>query len=117
MKDYPAYRRDMLKLVTKLRKEQPETLAAFGQLHQASTKEGVLSTRQKELIALAIAVTVRCDGCIASHVSDALRAGATREEIGEALDVAILMGGGPAAMYAAQAMNAVDQFLADAETR
>lgn len=72
-----------------------------------------MSAKVKELLALAIAVTVRCDGCIAFHVQDALRAGATREEIVEGLGVAILMGGGPAVIYAAQALTAVDQFDAE----
>ena len=64
------------------------------------------------LIALSIAVVVRCGGCIAFHVHDAIKAGATRDEIIEALDVAVLMGGGPALMYVAEAMDALTQFEA-----
>jgi AhpD family alkylhydroperoxidase len=79
-------------------------------LHHAAAADGVLNAKVKELIALAIAVNVRCDGCIAFHVNDALEAGATREEILEALGVAILMGGGPAMMYAVDALEALKQF-------
>jgi len=72
--------------------------------------EGALSARTKELIALAIAITVRCDGCIAYHVHDAVHAGATRGEIVEAIGVAVLMGGGPSAIYGAEALEALEQF-------
>jgi len=60
--------------------------------------------------ALGIGIAARCDGCIAYHVHDALRAGATRKEIVETIGVAIMMGGGPATMYGAQAFEALEQF-------
>ena len=88
----------------------PDVMKAFGGLHQAAGSDGVLDAKTKELIALSIGVVVRCAGCIAFHVHDALKAGATREEIIEALDVAVLMGGGPALMYVMEAMEALDQF-------
>jgi AhpD family alkylhydroperoxidase len=66
----------------------------------------------KELIALGIGIAVRCDGCIAYHVHDALRAGATHQEIVETIGVAVLMGGGPAAMYGSEALEALEQFEA-----
>lgn len=90
----------------------PDVMKAFGGLHQAAGSEGALDTKTKELIALSIGVVVRCGGCIAFHVHDALKAGATREEIIETLDVAVLMGGGPALMYVLEAMEALDQFEA-----
>lgn len=88
----------------------PDVMKAFGQLHQASAAEGALSTKHKELISVAIAVVIRCEPCIAFHVHDALKAGATRQEIAEAIGVAIGMGGGPAVAYGAAAMRAVDEF-------
>ena len=88
----------------------PDVMKAFQGLHHAAGSEGVLDVKTKELIALSIAVVVRCDGCIAFHVHDALKAGASREEIIEALDVAVLMGGGPALMYVLEAMEALEQF-------
>jgi len=92
-----------------LGKELPGVMAAFGQLHGSASKDGALSAKIKELIALAIGITVRCNGCIAFHVHDALSAGASREEILETIGVAILMGGGPSVVYGAEAMAAMRQ--------
>jgi AhpD family alkylhydroperoxidase len=91
-------------------KASPDLMKSFQGLHHAAGSDGVLDAKTKELIALSIAIVVRCDGCIAFHVHDAIKAGATREEIVEALNVAVLMGGGPALMYALEAMDAVNQF-------
>ena len=85
-------------------------MQAFGALHEASCAPGALDTKTKELIALAIAVAARCDGCIAFHTHDVLNAGASREEIAEALSVAVLMGGGPSLMYATHVVEAIEQF-------
>jgi len=107
---YPEYRTHLNELLLKLGKELPGPLSGFGQLHRHAVADGALSTKQKELIALGIGIAARCDGCIAYHVHDALRAGATRKEIVETIGVAIMMGGGPAAMYGAQAFEALEQF-------
>ena len=96
--------------MTKLGAELPETMTAFATLHKAASTKGALDTKMKELIALAIAITVRCDGCIAFHVCDALRAGAARDEIFETISVAVLMGGGPSVVYGTEAMEALNQF-------
>lgn len=93
-----------------LGEQLPNVMKAFGQLHQAGVTDGNLSAKMKELISVAIAVTVRCDGCIAFHVHDALAAGATPEEIAEAVGVAILMGGGPSVVYGTQALQAIEEF-------
>jgi len=107
---YPDQRRHLGKYLGKLRASIPETMKGFAQLHHAGSSDGALSAKTKELIALAVAVTSHCDGCVAFHTHDALKAGASDEEITEAMGVAILMGGGPAAMYAAHVMEAVEQF-------
>lgn len=88
----------------------PGPMAGFSTLHKAALEDGVLPRATKELIALAVGICGHCDGCIAFHVHDALEAGATRAEIEEAIGVAILMGGGPAAVYGADAMVALAQF-------
>ena len=88
----------------------PDVMKGFGALHKAAMSNGALDTKTKELIALAIAVSARCDGCIAFHTHDVLEAGATADEITDALGVAVLMGGGPAVMYATHVMDAVKQF-------
>jgi AhpD family alkylhydroperoxidase len=64
----------------------------------------------KELIALAIAISVRCEDCISLHIHDAIKAGASREEIMETVGVAIFMGGRPAVIYGAEALDALEQF-------
>lgn len=64
------------------------------------------------MIALGIAITVRCDGCIAYHVHDSLQAGSSSEEILETIGVAVMMGGGPSVVYGCEAMEALDQFAA-----
>ena len=111
-KDYPGYRRHLQGLVARLHKELPGSIGAFGQLHDKALAEGTLPAKTKELMALAISVVVHCEGCIAYHVHDALRAGAAREEILETLGVAVMMGGGPSAVYACEALEALDQYAA-----
>ena len=114
MKDYPKHHKEIQAGMANISKDIPETMKAFQKLHLAAASDGVLDAKTKELIALAIAVNVRCDGCIAFHVNDALKSGATRDEIMETLGVAILMGGGPSVMYAVEAVQAMEQFQAEA---
>lgn len=109
-KRYPDYYEHLRGLIEKLANQIPGPMSGFGQLHRESIAEGVLSAKVKELIALGIAIAVRCDGCISYHVHDALRAGATEEEIAEAIGVAVLMGGGPSVVYGSEALEAVEQF-------
>lgn len=110
---YPELYKTINSMMGELGKEIPGTMQAFGQLHAKATTEGALSPKVKELICLATAVTCRCDGCIAFHVHDALEAKASKQEIAEAIGVAILMGGGPSVMYGIQALEAVKQFEAE----
>ncbi len=110
IKDYSKNYNDLTKLMGEMGTKIPSTMKAFNALHKASTEDGVLTTKTKELIALGIAITVRCDGCIAFHVKDALSSGASSEEIMETIGVAIMMGGGPSAVYGCEAMEALSQF-------
>ena len=112
---YPQQLKHIKANMSVLATAQPDVMGAFGALHKAGSANGALDGNTKELIALAIAVTARCDGCISFHTHDALKAGASREEITDALGVAVLMGGGPSVMYAAHVIDAMDQFekLAD----
>ena len=88
----------------------PDTWNAFAQLHQAAVADGALPAKVKELMALAIAVVKRCDGCIAYHAKAAARRGATPEEVAEALGVALLMDGGTASVYGPRAWDAYREF-------
>ncbi|GAB4217686.1 MAG: carboxymuconolactone decarboxylase family protein [Synechococcales cyanobacterium] len=92
-----------------LARESPDVMRGFNTLHRAATAAGVLDTKTKELIALAIAVATHCEGCIGFHVKAALGSGATRQEILELLGVTILMGGGPALIYATHVLEALEQ--------
>lgn len=95
----------------KLSASQPALMETFWKLHKNVVGDGALDTKMKELMALAISVAARCDGCIAHHVRDALKAGATEEEITDTLGVAVLMGGGTSVVYATHAMEALEQFI------
>jgi AhpD family alkylhydroperoxidase len=109
MKNYSVIASEYHSGYAKLAEEIADTTATFGRLVMNATADGVLSTKTKELIAFAIAISVRCDGCIAHHSQAALKAGATRREVAEMIGIAILMGGGPASVYGAEALRAYDE--------
>ncbi|MGD2050180.1 MAG: carboxymuconolactone decarboxylase family protein [Chloroflexota bacterium] len=116
--DYIALRKELEQGLAQLGQELPGPMSGFARLHRKATAEGALSSSVKEMMALAISIVVGCEGCIAYHVHDAIEAGASRDELLETIGVAILMGGGPASIYATHAMEAVDQFsLLPAEIR
>jgi AhpD family alkylhydroperoxidase len=110
---YPEFYKHVMDTMAKYGKESPSTMAGFMRLHKASSTDGALSAKVKELISLAIGIVVRCDGCISFHIHDAIQAGATRDEIVDAIGVAIMMGGGPAVVYGSQALEALEQFEAE----
>jgi AhpD family alkylhydroperoxidase len=95
--------------ITQLRASAGEPMRAFSALAREALKPGALDVKTKELIATAIAVATRCDGCIGFHVKAAIRAGASREEVSETLGMAIYMGAGPSMIYAAEALRAFDE--------
>lgn len=111
-KDYVADRRHIMSTMIRLRKATPDVVAAFGELNKQATADGALSKKYKELIAAAISVVVQCEGCMEAHIDDALRSGASHDEIVDALGVAILMAGGPGAVYAAKGYEILEQFEA-----
>lgn len=89
----------------------PETVSSILALNGASAKTNKLDAKTRELIALAVAATTRCDGCISFHAKEAVDAGATREEIGEALSVAIALNAGAALVYSTRIMDAVEDVI------
>lgn len=90
----------------------PDTTRAFGGLGKAVKEGGTLDYKTKEFIALGISVAERCEPCIALHVEALIRTGASREEICDVLAMCIQMGGGPAMMYAARALECFDELSA-----
>jgi AhpD family alkylhydroperoxidase len=112
--DNIARHKQLQAMLGQLGRELPAPLAGFASLHKGAMAPGTLSPKFKELIALGIAVATHCEDCVSYHVHDALKAGASRAEILETLGVAMLMGGGPASMYACHALEALDQFAVGA---
>jgi AhpD family alkylhydroperoxidase len=93
----------------------PDVMKGFSAIARAALEAKALDTKTKELIALAISVATRCDACVGFHAEAAVRQGASRDEVMETMGMAIYMGAGPSVMYAAQAVEAFDQFKAKAE--
>ena len=115
MSGIPSYKQltnDINKNLAPFRKQSPDVMKAFGELAKAATTSGALDEKTKELIAVAIAVAIRCDGCIGFHVKALVRLGATREELNEMLNMCVYLGGGPSLMYAANVLAAYDEFSA-----
>lgn len=106
--DWDGYLKDQTGKIRELRKAQPGLASGFSALHNGALEAGALDLKTKELIALTIGVSTRCMDCIGFHVKAAIRAGASRDEVAEAISVAVLMGGGPAMMYGAKALDAYD---------
>lgn len=111
-KNWPGMASELSQALKEVRAGAPDTMKAFSALARAALEPRALDTKTKELLALGIAVAIRCDGCIAFHAEAALKHGASRAEIMETVGMAIYMGAGPSAMYAAQAVEAFDQFAA-----
>jgi len=108
-KDYKDITSNISSSLAKLRKSIPDVMSGFSALAQGATQEGALDKKTKELIALALGVAARCDGCIGFHTQALHKLGATQEEVVEMLGMAIYMGGGPSLMYAADALAAFEQ--------
>ena len=109
-KDYVKILADLNDTFSGLTEGMPDVMAGYIAMSSAAKADGYLDNKTKELIATAIGVAVRCDSCIASHTKAAGQQGASREELLEALGVAVFMGGGPSVVYASQALEAFDQF-------
>ncbi len=107
--DWASANKDLSDALGTYRQAAPDMASAFSGLAKAATRPGSLDTKTKELIALAIGIAGRCDGCIGFHTEAAIRHGATRDEIVETIAVATYMGGGPSFVYGAQALLAFDQ--------
>ncbi|MCO5156146.1 MAG: carboxymuconolactone decarboxylase family protein [Aquamicrobium sp.] len=114
MLKWKEYRANVKKRVGDLGKAAPEVVKGYSALATSGDKAVHLDGKTRELIALAVAVTTRCDGCIASHVEAAVKFGATKEEISEALGVAIALNAGAALVYSARVIDCFDEMSAGA---
>ncbi len=108
-KELNARTRGMLK---ELNKTIPETAKGFQALSAGVKENGVLEFKQKEFVALGIAVATHCEACIGLHIEALIRIGATREEVADVLAMTVQMGGGPLLMYAAKALDCYDELSA-----
>ncbi len=108
--DYKEKFRELSSEYRTLSQAAPAALAGFGTLHQGVMKDAALDRKTKELIAMAIGIYSRCEGCLTSHTRGAVKAGASLDEISDAVGVSILMGGGPSTVYGAKAIEAAQQF-------
>jgi AhpD family alkylhydroperoxidase len=109
-KDYREMANEVVAGIGALRQGAREAVKAFGALAAAATATNALDSKTKELMALAIGIAMRCEGCIAYHARAAHGYGATRQEVLETVALALYMGGGPAAVLGADAIRAYDQF-------
>ena len=108
MLDWNEYRKQILSRVGEIGKLSPDTVKGYAELGGAGAKTGHLDAKTRELIALAVAISLRCDGCITVHTAAAKKFGASREEIAEALGVGISVNAGAALVYSARMLDAFD---------
>jgi AhpD family alkylhydroperoxidase len=107
MLDWNEYRKQLTAGVKQLGQLSPDTVKGYVELSSAGSKKNLLGAKVRELISLAVAVTLRCDGCITVHTEAARRQGASDEEIAEALGVAVAVNAGAAMVYSARVIDAV----------
>jgi AhpD family alkylhydroperoxidase len=115
MLNWIDYRKELFGRIGEIAKLSPDTARGYQALSGAGQKADLLGAKTRELISLAVAVTLRCDGCITVHTAEALKHGATREEIAEALGVAVAMNAGATMVYSARTMDAVAAYQADSK--
>jgi AhpD family alkylhydroperoxidase len=115
MLDWNEYHKELGARIAELARLSPDTVRGYQTLSAANSKTGKLDEKTRQLISLAVAVTTRCDGCITVHSDAALKAGATKEEISEALGVAVAMNAGAALVYSTRVLDAVAAHTAKAQ--
>lgn len=108
MLDWLQYRKELGRRIGEIGKASPDTLKGYQALSAAGAQADHLGAKTRELIALAVSVTTRCDGCITTHTAEAIKHGASKEEIVEALGVAIALNAGSALVYSARVMDAFE---------
>lgn len=113
MQDWNAYRDALYARVGEFSKLSPDVMRGLHVVENSATKTGHLEPKIHELIALAVSVTTRCDGCIVTHTQKAVDFGATKEEIAEAMGVAISLNAGAAVTYTGRVFDAYDAITAN----
>lgn len=106
MINWIEYHQELLGRVSEMAKLSPDTIKGYQGLSNAGAHTSQFDAKTRELMALACAVTLRCDGCITVHTAAAIKNGATREELAEALGVAIALGAGATLVYSVRTLDA-----------
>jgi AhpD family alkylhydroperoxidase len=106
MLDWNEYMKELTSRIGQIGAVSPDTVRGYQMLSSAGQKTGKLDEKTRQLISLAVAVTTRCDGCITFHTDAAIKHGASKEEIIEALGVAVAMNAGAALIYSSRVMDA-----------
>jgi AhpD family alkylhydroperoxidase len=106
MLNWDEYLQELAAKIGEIGRTSPEIIRGYRTLSDAGSKTNKLDAKTRELIALAVAVSLRCDGCITTHTSAAIKNGATKEEIVEALGVAISVNAGAALVYSSRVLDA-----------
>ncbi|RAU23282.1 carboxymuconolactone decarboxylase [Paramagnetospirillum kuznetsovii] len=114
IKDWNELAQGLSKAVGQIRTGAPEAMKGFSAMARAATAQGALDAKTKELMALALGIAARCDGCLAFHAKAVYDLGGSREEVMETIAMSVYMGGGPSLMYGALALDAYDQVVAAA---
>ena len=114
--DWNQYRQQIFGGVGNLAKLSPDTVRGYVTLTGAGQKTGHLDSKTRELLSVALAVSLRCDGCITVHTEAARKLGATKEEIAEAVGVAVAMSAGAAMVYSVRTLDAFDAAQTQAGT-
>src|ERR1700737_4753893 len=106
MLDWNGYRQQLAAAIADIAKHAPDLVRGYRMLATSRAKSGALDAKTRELVALAVAVTVRCDGCITTHVEQARKQGATADEVTDALGIAVMVNAGAALVYSARTLDA-----------
>jgi AhpD family alkylhydroperoxidase len=106
MLDWDGYRKQLATAISEIAKTAPDLVRGYRMLATSRPKSGALDAKTRELVALAVSVTVRCDGCITTHVDLARKQGATADEITDALGIAVMVNAGAALVYSARTLDA-----------
>ncbi|GAB3359436.1 MULTISPECIES: carboxymuconolactone decarboxylase family protein [Giesbergeria] len=108
MQDWNAYRDSLMSRIGDFANLSPDVLSGMKTIENSAAKNGKLEPKIHALIALAVAVTTRCDGCISVHAQKAVELGASNEEIAEALGTTILLNAGAALAYTARVFDTIE---------
>lgn len=108
MLNWTGYQKQLVGRIGEFAVASPDTVKGYMTLSKAGAKTGHLDAKTRELIALAISVTTRCDGCITVHTAEAIKQGATKDELAEVLGVAVALNAGAAMVYSARALDAFE---------